>query len=285
MRCLTLMNAGIGVKARGGCAFTHLGDLRRLDGKLFTTNEATDIVEFLYWLLSFANGRRCGCVLAAGLRHLDQPLWEQWTAYQTDVGDLGSTWFPAHLPAEGFTIAARAYELWRNKSKRDWFRYAVSLYTSSNNNTAGSEVELAKAQIALELLCWVVLREEQAILSEEGLEKLAAADRIRLLLSWSGIPLPIPSTLKKLTAAFVEASGADGPLAVTEIRNSIVHPTKKNLTKLEAYNHHARFEAWQLTQWYVEMVMLRLFNYQGRYDNRLDFNSWVGTYEKVPWTR
>ena len=272
------------LEARGGCAFTHIGDLRRRDAELFASPEAADVMGFLSLFLSFVNGACCGCVLAAGYRHLDCNLWEQWTPYIADTGKPGKNWFPAHLPDEGLTIAERAYALWQDKGKREWLTLAIRLYTNSNTNTSGSEMELAQAQIALELLCWVMLREEQTILSEDGMEKLTAADRIRLLLSWSGIPLTIPSTLKKLTSAFAGVSGADGPSAVTEIRNRIVHPTKKNLAKLEEYDRLARFEAWQLTQWYVEMVMLKLFGYHGRYSNRLDFKFGAGAYEKVPWS-
>ena len=46
----------------------------------------------------------------------------------------------------------------------------------------------------------------------------------------------------------------------------------------------AYFEARDLGQWYVELLLLKLFDYDGKYANRLTYNyeqHW--TPENVPW--
>lgn len=271
------------LEEHGGCLVTHLGDLRRRDGKLFSSMQAEDVLEFLHWLLSFINGARCGCELAAGFRYMNEPLWEQWRPQATDTGKLGSNWLPKYQINEALLIAQRAWDLWRDKDKRGWIRRAVAIYTDCNKNSSGTEIELAKAQIALELLTWVVLREEQSVISEKGLKDLEAADRLRLLLSWCKVPTAIPPELTNLTAAVVGKNDADGPFVLTEIRNCAIHPTKGNLQKLNSYSLYARFEAWWLSLWYVEMVLLKVFNYDGLYDNRLKLGGWSGAAETVPW--
>ena len=273
------------IKAQGGLAVTHIGDLRRKDGKLFSAKKAGELLQFLYWFLSFVNGERCGCILSAGLRYLDYPLWEDWSPQITRFRKRDKSWFAKNLPVECLSIAGNFYSMWRDENKRDWVQLAVAIYTDSNSNSSGSDLELTKAQVALEMLCWVVLREESSIVSEDGLERLPAADKIRLLLSMCGIPLTIPSHLADLKEAFRSTPGVDGPQATTEIRNKVVHPSKENRVKLHGYSDMAKYDAWQLNMWYVELVMLKLFKYMGHYDNRLDRTSWQGTYEMVPWAQ
>jgi hypothetical protein len=45
-----------------------------------------------------------------------------------------------------------------------------------------------------------------------------------------------------------------------------------------------RVESWLLTLWYLELSLLRLFNYQGTYANRLIRGGFSGNEaETVPW--
>jgi len=68
-------------------------------------------------------------------------------------------------------------------------------------------------------------------LGEKGYENLPAMDKLRLLLSICGIPAAIPASLSKLAAAAKakENQWKDGPQALTEVRNALVHsnPTKR----------------------------------------------------------
>jgi hypothetical protein len=74
----------------------------------------------------------------------------------------------------------------------------------------------------------------------------------------------------------------DGPEAITRIRNLASHPTKQNLQKLHNYARGVRFEAWQLTLWYVEMVILKLLGHNGFYRNRLILQDGVDNIMKMP---
>ena len=47
--------------------------------------------------------------------------------------------------------------------------------------------------------------------------------------------------------------------------------------------HH---EAWNLGQWYVEMILLKEFCYQGSYRNRIfDLDESSSTIQPVPWAQ
>jgi len=45
-----------------------------------------------------------------------------------------------------------------------------------------------------------------------------------------------------------------------------------------------RFEAYLLSLWYLELVLLWLFDYRGKYSNRLGWKGWnAESVECVPW--
>jgi hypothetical protein len=73
----------------------------------------------------------------------------------------------------------------------------------------------------------------------------------------------------------------DGPHALTEIRNSLSHP--KNRQRVLDASDSAKWDALDLGLWYLELVLLYIFGYQGRYTNRLIKNQRDGDTEPVPW--
>jgi hypothetical protein len=169
-------------------------------------------------------------------------------------------------------------------SDADWkqvLQLAIDLYVTANHQES-SQIGLVIAQSALELLAWAILVERRQTLSPEGFEKLAAADTVRLLLELAGVPRAIPAALNALasTSPPGQKGGTwrDGPHAVTDLRNGMVHPTKSRRVKLGVPTL-PWFEAARLSLWYVELVLLRLLDYEGPYRNRLTFRE-----EDVPWT-
>ncbi|NJK30432.1 MAG: hypothetical protein HC790_06060 [Acaryochloridaceae cyanobacterium CSU_3_4] len=188
-------------------------------------------------------------------------------------------------------------QLWREWS--DLANIVLNGYLESNADGRFTEHSIVLTQVALEMIAWTLLVEKESVISKDGFDKLPASDKLRLLLSKLGIPIEIPpncydcqppysqrdasSLLPNLSqvAKSSQYNWVDGPHALTELRNGIVHP--KKLQKVLATNHEARFEARWLGLWYLELVLLALMNYQGCYANRLIFPRHEGTYDKVPW--
>jgi hypothetical protein len=71
----------------------------------------------------------------------------------------------------------------------------------------------------------------------------------------------------------------DAPHAITEIRNSLIHPEHKRRGQFGK----AFYPAWELSQWYLELALLRICEYSGTYSNRTVSGKWIGTVEPVPW--
>jgi len=76
-----------------------------------------------------------------------------------------------------------------------------------------------------------------------------------------------------------EMNWLDAPHALTEIRNSLVHPEHKKRGK---YDIQIFIEAHNLSQWYLEMSILAICNYKGKYYNRLISGQRVGDIDNVP---
>ena len=164
----------------------------------------------------------------------------------------------------------------------DW-REAVSAaiywYTRTNGTAAGADGSIILLQAALERLAWQVLVRDKVVLSSDGFTRLPAADQLRLLLDRCCVPLQIPSSLKALASQAAAFNWADGPQAFVETRNSVVHPPKRANSPKPPI---AIFDAWCLGQ-YPELVLLKLFDFNGKYSNRTREPRWVGQVESVPW--
>jgi hypothetical protein len=124
------------------------------------------------------------------------------------------------------------------------------------------------------------------VLSERSFEpgKLAAMDKMRLLISHCGIPLAIPTDLTHLTRIAKAENWSDGPQALAEYRNALVHANPKKRKKVLHADIGLRYEARDLSLWYLELVLLWLFGYSERYSNRLWRVGFRGEeVEPVPW--
>lgn len=119
-------------------------------------------------------------------------------------------------------------------------------------------------------------------MDEQAFDSLHAVDRVRVLLFWLGTPRAIPSRYAELAKSL--PNKPDGPRAITEIRNTIIHPTKSNRAKRDTLSLAAIAEAWQLNMWYIELALLKLLDYQGSYFNRTQ-GTGSGTIDTVPWAR
>ncbi len=108
---------------------------------------------------------------------------------------------------------------------------------------------------------------------------LNAANKLRLLISSLNIPKEIPSSLSALHGKRGK-KWDDGIDAITCIRNSFVHPNEQS-----ASHNHPYYEAYNLSLWYLELVLLRLCGHKGKYSNRLAGNKYIGTVESVPWAQ
>lgn len=265
-----------------GFAVTHIGRIERDDGKPFTAEEAWGVCDALGWYITFCCGRWTGPCLPHGFNASGNLLWAIWDSCRMTPYKQRPTWMDRQA-SEHFERPFAGYMVkWLDKFWKDVVTTAIHWHVEANASAGSIEGSIVLTQTAFELLSSVILVENYKWLSQDGHDKLAAADRMRLLFLWCGMPTDVPTSLTNLLKLAKAFNWNDSPTAMTEIRNTITHPTRKNREKYDKHSSKARAEVWFLGLWYLELCLLKLFDYNGTYGNRL-VDRIAGQVTPVPW--
>ena len=272
-------------KARktGSFVFTHVGRIRRLDDSPFSFERARNLLTALHWFLSFVVGRRVGVALPVGLDESGNPTCTEWGSPVVDSGVSPFQWYHESISIDLPALFSGFYGAWRDRFWKDTLPQVICAYTFAKDGR--NQGTLTLAQTALETLAWAVLGIRKAQLSRSAFERLTAAERIRMLLNWAGVPTEVPVN-QSLLAASVQSleDHKDGPQVMVWARNKIVHPARSSDRR--SMMREIALESNYLALWYLELTLLRIFNHQGEYVNWL--RGTRGGYltkfiEHVPW--
>jgi hypothetical protein len=276
------------LKSQGGYAITHVGKIERSDQGIFTVNQAEELLEALRFFFSFSRGLQTSTILQVGYNVNGDEIWKKWDAnhYIKPWQDVCSCFpdFNAQSLSELFPSFLRR---WQNSIWQEPIIYAIHWYMESMAQAGAVEGSIVLEQAAFELLSRVLIVEDKTLISSNAFENLNGVDKLRHLLSESGIPCTVPESLINLSQLSQAWDSADGPKVLTNIRNAIVHsgkPQKRQKLSQMPSASETKGEAWQLGLWYLELVLLRLFEYQGDYFNRVAYKQRdEENIEPVPW--
>ncbi len=256
------------LRADGGYGLTHEGSIRRSDWRSFSVNQVPPLMELLRLFLSFARGANCGLTLVVGMNDKGQRVWETWSASRPSPWSGERSWFDRN---HGTTLA----ELFPGFYRRLWkapghhpLTMALQWYLLSNE-ARSLEGGIVLTQAALERLSHQLARSKG-----DRKEGVWIADALKE----AGIPVMIPSELKKLKELANSMTFRHGPHTLVKMRNDLIHSEMK----LETPSGDTYFQARELGLWYVELMLLKRFGYSGQYGNRLA-QEWQGQVERVPW--
>ena len=263
------------IESTNGRSITHTASISRTDGSAFAAGDAYDLIGSLRSFLSFVSGKSVGIAYAVGTdQHGTQRLLRigmDYTHPGVNVDSLflttrGSTDIP--LMFSGF-YGPLAEPNWHDDISK-----AIDCYVESNRTSV--HTGLALTQTALEILSRYNLEKIGLV----GIDDIRAENRIKTTLALSGIPCDIPCQLLHLTHLARKRHWTSGVQALVEVRNSLVHGNRKN----DRYRNSmlAIAEMHDLSQWYVQMIILRMFNYKGDYSSRLA-RAGQSHVQSVPW--
>ena len=255
----------------GGYGVTHTGVIEYCEGVAISVDEAENVLRGLRAFLSFARGAGCGLTLVKATCLDGGKALFEWGSTHTDPWNRGyDTWLPTI--ADGGENLSQAFSgFWSLCKDPNWrnviFR-AIDLYL--NSKTTPFHVGVILIQAALESLCCKIIGPKKQESMGEFLSK--SIQKIGLCTS-------IPPSCKSLGEFFQNCShvAGDGPKAITRLRNDLVHAKQVCQDNVEA-----QMDALRLGQWYIELLLLKQFSYQGRYRNRLAMTG-EGPFEMVPW--
>lgn len=275
------------VFAAGGFIWTHQLTIERRDGSTFPWEEAEPIVHLIFLWMGFVRGQLAGIMLPRGFDADGNLVYLEWQASAVDQWSSDFTWCDPTVLLEVTLLLERWLELAQDPLWEAVLRRSVRLLLAAN---APQLIESAVPVVhtALETLAWTVLVVSEGWLREN--DDLDAASNLRLLMRWAGIETEIPEHLTALARYPSGVRDPDLPIALTQVRNRLVHPKRKTGSKnstvveLETPSVEVLVEAWNANLAVCELVILRVLGYQGGYhDRRSKDGHWVGATQPVPW--
>lgn len=261
---------------------THTSQLRRSNRQPFTGRDAADALYAWQMAFSFALGRWAAPVAPVGFDANGRRVWEQWASWRNwpPLGHL--SWWDRHNGDDLRAFCRLFLEAWYNPAERDVVRHVAHHLIAANHRGTTVEARIMLVQAALEYLSWVtyVLSGRRSATEHQRGKARASAHLLELLLD-AGIPAEIPRDLAALRQYAEEEGLADGPTAVTALRNRLVHP--KDIS--EPYRvERLVSDAWRLVAEYGELLLLYRLGYQGDYLPRTKIGLWEFDRVPVPWT-
>ena len=257
-----------------------MGGIKRIDNKPIDYKELGSILDGLNDYLSFTMGRWVPVAFPTGLDQDDNIVWQCWTIGLCDRFLSRLSWFDWHHAQTLESVYKGFMKCWSDPLWKKAIHDVIYWYILSNDPSRGSDTGIVLAQIALEKLAWNYLVIDKKAISEKRFNALTASNRLRLLCSHLSIPQDIPKECM-LIKDLKNDPMWDSLWAITEFRNAIVHPKEKE----KMQEPDVLYEAWDLSLWRLELVLLRLFDCQDQYANRLTKGKWVGDVERLPWDK
>jgi hypothetical protein len=269
-----------GTKKDGGFGRTHFGRIRSAQGESLNRLDIETLNTILFYYFGFARGFWVGPVLPYIERVNERYI--VYGPFRITAWQSAGSWFPNNKPNEYGNTFQEFHRLMKDSVWEVGIRHTIDWYVDAN--TADTlESSIAKAQVALELLAWLILVDRRKVKSSTQYRKDGAATNLGDLLSLFGISTDFPShllTLKNITSSWGATNGVD---AFVKVRNQIIHSTKKGRGQLSALGTPGKLEAKQLGLQYIELCLLAVMKYKGTYEDRTILNRWKGQDIKVPW--
>jgi hypothetical protein len=267
------------LSAKGGYLLLYAGEIEKKSGHI-TFEELNKLHHCLSTFLSFLNGQRCSPIFLQGI-HEDEIIWTDYTGYTSNSFKHVHSW-PQKIGIGGLSeLWNEFYELWDNENDKDFLVSAIHWYIEGNTNSGYLEGSIVMIQTALELIYnWLIIEKKKLIYGKDG-ESISAANKIRLMLSQLNTNIGLPESFKNLKSYLASNNDIHDEIDLfVQIRNSIIHSQEEKRKKLSKIPNKVKYEAQQLGLWYIEISLLKILKFKGKYSNRCSGKLWAGEDEE-----
>ena len=255
-----------------GYAYTHTGLITRNDGSSFSLCDVKELKRKLRLFLSYARGVFCGLTDIVGRDSDGVMIWREVGCPKVDPWHDSQAWFDRNQGSILNSVLDGFNKCMNKSSVGSRIEAGLHWYLLAHRGIGFLEPDIVVAQTSLELLSCVVLNRNKKQHEKTGVFIKDALDKLP-------VSAEVPINLSSLYDFAKEKRLEHGPHVLTELRNDMVHCQ----TNHEETPSMLLFEAKTLSLWYVELFLLKLFEYNGLYSNRLT-RKWVGEVESVPWS-
>ena len=258
------------LKRTDGCAVTHVGNIRRRDKCPFSASELSDVVDGIESFLSFVRSKFCSIMFVRGKGRDGAVAWSRWGSRRVTTGYSVPEWFnPRTHQNELEQMFPKFVRHGMLSPDRRRVRSAIDWYLKSEESSV--DVGIILSQAALESLSAYILERDKR-------RGETAADFIRAAFVDQELEryVAIPGRLSSLRAYIRNSDTEDGFTALTRLRNNLIHTKEAGRSLDDA----TLLDAARWAQWCIEMCLLRLFQHEHEYRNRVEQQ-----YAPVPWLR
>jgi hypothetical protein len=266
---------------------THVMELSRTDGAEFTANEAESLLAALHIGVSFALGRWAAPMLPVGEDASGNVVWEDWRALHCDrARNPSSGWWYDQDHATLADLLENVVPVFANPDKRQTLRFQLLLAILTIPDRGVVEQRVMTGASGLEHLMFQRLV-VNGTLTRKQYHDQSAHESLRTVLTAAQIPVGIDAALQPVLAKFAadeakrQGKALDGPDAVTQIRNRLVHPSGAQEQLYERSG--LLLEAWLLTRHYLVLLILHSIGYSGPYRDLRKITGWASDGGRVPW--
>ena len=241
-------------KAQGG--FTHKGNITRIDGSEFPTEDLDELLEILWMFFTFLAGVPRMPTLVKAKAHNSSVTWGK-IGFIKPPSYKANNWFSNRRTTNKISKAFSEFvDLYRKDGQN---LKAVINYYAESQYAADNRIDMTRLALAA---------------SASGLEAcgklVLGRDRPR-----------IEDTIDFIRAALNSLAVENRKLVnervqfILEERNAYIHVMMK---RLERSTFDEYYKAWKMGQRYIELAMLKQIGYDGEYLDRLTFET-----ETPPW--
>ena len=262
-------NANQYLRSVGGYQVTHIGTMRRSDGGSFAPAEAKEQIRSLRYFLSFANGSWVGMTKVLGVDEHWETCWQHWNNYPAEwsSGQKNCSWLSigGDFNPEEPKIMADVFPSF-NKAIKEKEETTLTIERYLMANVVHPFVDPVGARVSGEMAAVIWAGAKSNPWHQLGKD-----------LSAAGEPLSIPAELTNLQALYDRNLAKwrkdstplePGPRILRALRDRFEHPKNKLRGLDESYAQQAFYEAWHLSQWYLETLVLHSMDYKGPRANR-----------------
>ncbi len=267
------------LQSKGGYLILYHGEISKIKGSI-SYNDLEDIIYSLSTFLSFINGKRCSPLFLEGI-HDNEVIWTDYSDRFIDQDKFVPTWPNKHT-INGLNDLWQNFSiLWKEEKHKNFLITAIHWYIEANSQSGFSEGSIIMAQTDLELIYnWLIIEKHKLLIGKDA-ENISASNKIRLILSHLKIDSAIPDSMPNLKS---NIEFIDGPEAIVQIRNALVHGQEEKRRKLTLLDNKVKYQVLNLAIWYIELSLLFVLDHKGIYINRCNPAPFISSRsETVPW--
>lgn len=265
------------LKEGNGHEITHVLKISKKDGSRFKKQEISKLEDVLTWIFSLCSGRHIGCPISTGNLNGKEIYKEFSTPLMSSYREI-INWFPHY---ESNVISNLFYTFMDNFKESfdtEIIKELIHWYIEALNATF-IENQTVNSQIFLEKVSYVLLTQQPTpIMSNTQFKNNRFQDNLETILIHASIDTALDGKYSVFNEHFTS-----GPEVLVKYRNHIAHPKRNK--NIEGYSTDKVYLINQLGLYYVEVLLLYLINYDGKFMNRLRFPLWKGEHESLPWKK